>query len=444
MKKGNPFALIPIVVFLVLFIAVGIIDNSHGGMFGDSLPAIVGFVIALVVAFLQNPKGQKLSFEEKLNNMARGAGDENIMIMCLVFILAGAFSASVKAAGGVDSTVNFGLSIMPGSVAVVGVFVVGCFISTSMGTSVGTIVALAPIAIGISEKTGIAMPLCIGAAVCGAMFGDNLSMISDTTIAATRTQGCEMKDKFRMNLLIALPAALVTLALLWFAGASGQVVKHEEYQFIRVVPYLAILVMALAGVNVFIVLLAGIVFTGAVGIASVGGYTLIQWSKDIYSGFVGMNEIMVLSMLVGGLGELMRYHGGISWLLERVNGLARKLSAESPVKAGECCISLLVLLANLCTANNTVAIILTGKVAHEIAVSNGVDRRRSASLLDIFSCVVQGLIPYGAQLLLAGSIAKLSPLSIAGNNWYCMLLAVAAVFAILFGIPRVRPVRPLA
>ena len=253
------------------------------------------------------------------------------------------------------------------------------------------------------------------------MFGDNLSMISDTTIAATRTQGCEMKDKFRMNLLIALPAALVTLALLWFAGASGQVVKHEEYQFIRVVPYLAILVMALAGVNVFIVLLAGIVFTGAVGIASVGGYTLIQWSKDIYSGFVGMNEIMVLSMLVGGLGELMRYHGGISWLLERVNGLARKLSAESPVKAGECCISLLVLLANLCTANNTVAIILTGKVAHEIAVSNGVDRRRSASLLDIFSCVVQGLIPYGAQLLLAGSIAKLSPLSIAGNNWYCML-----------------------
>ena len=179
--------------------------------------------------------------------------------------------------------------------------------------------------------------------------------------------------------------------------------------------------MALAGVNVFIVLLAGIVFTGAVGIASVGGYTLIQWSKDIYSGFVGMNEIMVLSMLVGGLGELMRYHGGISWLLERVNGLARKLSAESPVKAGECCISLLVLLANLCTANNTVAIILTGKVAHEIAVSNGVDRRRSASLLDIFSCVVQGLIPYGAQLLLAGSIAKLSPLSIAGNNWYCML-----------------------
>ena len=435
-ERGNGAALLPIGVFLVIFLGSGIITGDFYAM-----PAIVAFLIALLAAFVQN---RELGFAEKIKLAAQGVGDENIITMCLIFLAAGAFTGAVKAAGGVDSTVSLGLSILPSNVAVAGLFLIGCFISISMGTSVGTITALAPIAVGISQKTGFSMAVCAGAVVGGAMFGDNLSMISDTTIAATRTQGCEMKDKFRMNLLIALPAALVTLVLLWFAGASGQVVKHEEYQFIRVVPYLAILVMALAGVNVFIVLLAGIVFTGAVGIASVGGYTLIQWSKDIYSGFVGMNEIMVLSMLVGGLGELMRYHGGISWLLERVNGLARKLSAESPVKAGECCISLLVLLANLCTANNTVAIILTGKVAHEIAVSNGVDRRRSASLLDIFSCVVQGLIPYGAQLLQAGSIAKLSPLSIAGNNWYCMLLAVAAVFAILFGIPRVRPVRPLA
>ena len=435
-REGRAAALLPILIFLLIFLGSGFITGDF-----YSMPAIVAFLIALLAAFVQN---RELGFAEKIKLAAQGVGDENIITMCLIFLAAGAFTGAVKAAGGVDSTVNLGLSILPSNVAVAGLFLIGCFISISMGTSVGTITALAPIAVGISQKTGFSMAVCAGAVVGGAMFGDNLSMISDTTIAATRTQGCEMKDKFRMNLLIALPAALVTLALLWFAGASGQVVKHEEYQFIRVVPYLAILVMALAGVNVFIVLLAGIVFTGAVGIASVGGYTLIQWSKDIYSGFVGMNEIMVLSMLVGGLGELMRYHGGISWLLERVNGLARKLSAESPVKAGECCISLLVLLANLCTANNTVAIILTGKVAHEIAVSNGVDRRRSASLLDIFSCVVQGLIPYGAQLLLAGSIAKLSPLSIAGNNWYCMLLAVVAVFAILFGIPRVRPVRPLA
>lgn len=443
LNSGNPAALLPIGVFLVLYLGLGIIfeyvlDIDQGFY---QVPAIVIFLIALFVACLQN---RKLDFNAKLKVMAHGMADENILTMCLVFLAAGAFSGAVSAAGGAVSTVNLLLTFLPMRVAVAGLFLISCFVSLSMGTSVGTISALAPFALSLSQTTGYDVVLCIAAVACGAMFGDNLSMISDTTIAATRTQGCEMKDKFRMNLLIALPAALVTLALLWFAGASGQVVKHEEYQFIRVVPYLAILVMALAGVNVFIVLLAGIVFTGAVGIASVGGYTLIQWSKDIYSGFVGMNEIMVLSMLVGGLGELMRYHGGISWLLERVNGLARKLSAESPVKAGECCISLLVLLANLCTANNTVAIILTGKVAHEIAVSNGVDRRRSASLLDIFSCVVQGLIPYGAQLLLAGSIAKLSPLSIAGNNWYCMLLAVAAVFAILFGIPRVRPVRPLA
>ena len=433
-EKANFRALLPMIVFLALFIGTGIALTVAGtDMPFYQLSATVAIIPAIVLAILQG----KDDLNKKIGVFLSGVGEINIITMCMIFLLAGGFASVASAIGGVKATVNFGLSLP-------GLFLIGAFISTAMGTSMGTVAAIAPIAVGVGEQTDIPLALLLGVVMSGAMFGDNLSMISDTTIAATRTQGCEMKDKFRMNLLIALPAALVTLALLWFAGASGQVVRHEEYQFIRVIPYLAILVMALAGVNVFIVLLAGIVFTGAVGIASVDGYTPIRWCKDIYSGFVGMNEIMVLSMLVGGLGELMRYHGGISWLLERVNGLARKLSAESPVKAGECCISLLVLLANLCTANNTVAIILTGKVAHEIAVSNGVDRRRSASLLDIFSCVVQGLIPYGAQLLLAGSIAKLSPLSIAGNNWYCMLLAVAAVFAILFGIPRVRPVRPLA
>ena len=418
-EKANFRALLPMIVFLVLFIGTGIALTAAGAdMPFYQLSATVAIIPAIVLAILQG----KDDLNKKIGVFLSGVGEINIITMCMIFLLAGGFASVASAIGGVKATVNFGLSLLPPSMILPGLFLIGAFISTAMGTSMGTVAAIAPIAVGVGEQTDIPLALLLGVVMSGAMFGDNLSMISDTTIAATRTQGCEMKDKFRMNLLIALPAALVTLALLWFAGASGQVVKHEEYQFIRVVPYLAILVMALAGVNVFIVLLAGIVFTGAVGIAS-----------------VGMNEIMVLSMLVGGLGELMRYHGGISWLLERVNGLARKLSAESPVKAGECCISLLVLLANLCTANNTVAIILTGKVAHEIAVSNGVDRRRSASLLDIFSCVVQGLIPYGAQLLLAGSIAKLSPLSIAGNNWYCMLLAVAAVFAILFGIPRVRP-----
>ena len=436
-EKARFSALLPMIVFLVLFIGTGIALTVTGTeMPFYQLSATVAIIPAIVLAIVQGRE----ELNRKIAVFLSGVGEINIITMCMIFLLAGGFASVASAIGGVKATVNFGLSLLPPSMILPGLFLIGGFISTAMGT----VAAIAPIAVGVGEQTDIPLALLLGVVMSGAMFGDNLSMISDTTIAATRTQGCEMKDKFRMNLLIAIPAALVTLALLWAAGSTGQVVKHEDYQFIRVVPYLAILIMAIAGVNVFVVLLAGIVFTGAVGVATVDGYTLIQWSKDIYAGFVGMNEIMVLSMLVGGLGELMRYHGGIRWLLERVNGLARRLSGESPVKAGECCISLLVLLANLCTANNTVAIILTGKVAHEIAVTNGVDRRRSASLLDIFSCVVQGLIPYGAQLLLAGSIAKLSPLDIAWNNWYCMLLAVAAVLAILFGIPRVRPVKPLA
>ena len=440
-EKARFSALLPMIVFLVLFIGTGIALTVTGTeMPFYQLSATVAIIPAIVLAIVQGRE----ELNRKIAVFLSGVGEINIITMCMIFLLAGGFASVASAIGGVKATVNFGLSLLPPSMILPGLFLIGGFISTAMGTSMGTVAAIAPIAVGVGEQTDIPLALLLGVVMSGAMFGDKLSMISDTTIAATRTQGCEMKDKFRMNLLIAIPAALVTLALLWAAGSTGQVVKHEDYQFIRVVPYLAILIMAIAGVNVFVVLLAGIVFTGAVGVATVDGYTLIQWSKDIYAGFVGMNEIMVLSMLVGGLGELMRYHGGIRWLLERVNGLARRLSGESPVKAGECCISLLVLLANLCTANNTVAIILTGKVAHEIAVTNGVDRRRSASLLDIFSCVVQGLIPYGAQLLLAGSIAKLSPLDIAWNNWYCMLLAVAAVLAILFGIPRVRPVKPLA
>lgn len=313
-----------------------------------------------------------------------------------------------------------------------GLFLIGAFISTAMGTSMGTVAAIAPIAVGVGEQTDIPLALLLGVVMSGAMFGDNLSMISDTTIAATRTQGCEMKDKFRMNLLIALPAASSCWPCCGLPGlrAGGQAREVSVYPRC---PYLAILVMALAGVNVFIVLLAGIVFTGAVGIASGGrlyAHPVEQGYLQRFCGHERDHGALHAGGRPRGAHALPRRYQLAVGARERAG---RKLSAESPVKAGECCISLLVLLANLCTANNTVAIILTGKVAHEIAVSNGVDRRRSASLLDIFSCVVQGLIPYGAQLLLAGSIAKLSPLSIAGNNWYCMLLAVAAVFAILFG-----------
>ena len=433
MKKGNPWALLPIAVFLVLFIAVGIIDNRMGGMFGDSLPAIVGFLIALIVAFLQNPKGTKLTFEEKLNTMARGAGEENIMIMCLVFILAGAFSASVKAAGGADATANFGLSILPGNVAVVGVFIIGCFISTSMGTSVGTIVALAPIAIGISEKTGISMALCIGAAVCGAMFGDNLSMISDTTIAATRTQGCAMKDKFRENFKIALPAAIVT-AIIFFVSTMGTNYAPAEeltYNVVRIIPYLVVLIGALVGLNVFLLLVGGTVLSLAIGIAY-GDFGLLDIFKIMGDGIMSMYDITVISILVAGVVSLVRQNGGIDWILYMIR---RCIHGKKGAEIGIAALSSVV---DCSTANNTVAIVIAGPIAKEIAEDYDISPKRTASLLDIFTSTFQGIIPYGAQLLYAAAATematqKISSVQIVPYCYYPILLGVSALLFIIFG-----------
>lgn len=433
MKKGNPWALLPIAVFLVLFIAVGILDNRMGGMFGDSLPAIVGFLIALIVAFLQNPKGTKLTFEEKLNTMARGAGEENIMIMCLVFILAGAFSASVKAAGGADATVNFGLSILPGNVAVVGVFIIGCFISTSMGTSVGTIVALAPIAIGISEKTGISMALCIGAAVCGAMFGDNLSMISDTTIAATRTQGCAMKDKFRENFKIALPAAIVT-AIIFFVSTMGTNYAPAEeltYNVVRIIPYLVVLIGALVGLNVFLLLVGGTVLSLAIGIAY-GDFGLLDTFKIMGDGIMSMYDITVISILVAGVVSLVRQNGGIDWILYMIR---RCIHGKKGAEIGIAALSSVV---DCSTANNTVAIVIAGPIAKEIAEDYDISPKRTASLLDIFTSTFQGIIPYGAQLLYAAAATematqKISSVQIVPYCYYPILLGVSALLFIIFG-----------
>lgn len=433
MKKGNPWALLPIAAFLVLFIAVGIIDNRMGGMFGDSLPAIVGFLIALIVAFLQNPKGTKLTFEEKLNTMARGAGEENIMIMCLVFILAGAFSASVKAAGGADATVNFGLSILPGNVAVVGVFIIGCFISTSMGTSVGTIGALAPIAIGISEKTGISMALCIGAAVCGAMFGDNLSMISDTTIAATRTQGCAMKDKFRENFKIALPAAIVT-AIIFFVSTMGTNYAPAEeltYNVVRIIPYLVVLIGALIGLNVFLLLVGGTVLSLAIGIAY-GDFGLLDTFKIMGDGIMSMYDITVISILVAGVVSLVRQNGGIDWILYVIR---RCIHGKKGAEIGIAALSSVV---DCSTANNTVAIVIAGPIAKEIAEDYDISPKRTASLLDIFTSTFQGIIPYGAQLLYAAAATematqKISSVQIVPYCYYPILLGVSALLFIIFG-----------
>lgn len=446
-RKPNGWALLPFLIFIVIYLGAGLFLQRQGEeMAFYQFPSVTAMFLAVVAAFCMG----KEKLDEKFSIFARGAANENVLTMLMIYILAGAFSTVAKSMGGVDATVNLGLAIIPVELLVAGMFVISAFLGTATGTSVGTITALVPIAVGLASESGLSVPLMLGACAGGAMFGDNLSMISDTTIAATRTQGCEMGDKFRMNFLIVLPAALLTVALLWFSASGGTEVTLHDFELIRVLPYIAVLVLALTGLNAFIVLATGILFSGLVGLfcgipgadGQIVPYSLLRWGQDIYKGFTGMNEIMVLSMLIGGLGELIRYHGGIAWLLARVDGLARRLAGKSGGKGssrvGESCIALLASLADICTANNTVAIILTGGLAREIALKNGIDPRRSASLLDIFSCVFQGLIPWAAQLLLAGSLAKISPLEITINNWYCMLLAVAGILAIILGLPRIK------
>lgn len=432
-NKPGAAALLPMVLFLVLFIGTGTtLAYSGVDMAFYALSPTVALLPAIIWALLQG----KAALEKKITIFLVGVGEINLITMCMIFLLAGAFASVATAVGGVAATVNFGLSLVPPQCILPGLFIITAFISTAMGTSCGTIAAIAPIAVGVAGQTDISLPLLIGVVVGGSMFGDNLSIISDTTIAATRTQDCEMRDKFRMNLLIALPPCLVLLVILFLVGAGGQTVTHGDYQIIKVLPYMAILFMALAGINVFVVLMSGIIFCGIVGIFCTDGYTLLQWGKDIFKGFSGMSETMIFAMLVGGLGELIRYHGGLQSLLRWVEKCSHRNSGTVSSRAGECCIALLVGLVDLCTANNTVAIIMTGGLAKEIADRNGIDRRRSASILDTASCIVQGLVPWGAQLLIASSIAKISPLSIIPNIWYCMLLGGALLVSILLGRPR--------
>ncbi len=430
MKKGNAWALLPIGVFLVVFIGSGILFQDFYAM-----PAIVGFLIALVVAFLQNPKRK---FDEKLQSVTESMGDANVMIMCLVFVLAGGFSGAVQAAGGVDSTVNFGLSIMPPAVAVAGLFVIGCFISTAMGTSVGTIAALTPIAVGISEKTGMAGALCIGAVVSGAMFGDNLSVISDTTIAATRTQGCDMKDKFRENFKIVLPAAIITLVLFLVIASGSQYSVSDDlsYNVFKILPYLVVLVGALAGMNVFLVLVLGIILSVIVGV-STGSiawnqiFTVIFQGPDGAGGIKNMYDITVISIVVAGIIGLVKANGGIDFILE---GIKKHVHTNRGAQLG---IALLSSLVDISTANNTIAIVMAGPIARDISQEYGISPRRTASLLDIYTSVWQGLIPYGAQLLYAcaGAAAvglTLTPLDLLPYLFYPILMGISGIVFILF------------
>lgn len=429
MEKGNPWALLPIAVFLVVFIGSGILFQDFYAM-----PAIVGFIIALIVAFLQNPKR---SFHDKLESVTQNMGNNNVMVMCLVFILAGGFSGAVQAAGGVDSTVNFGLSILPPSVAVAGLFVIGCFISTAMGTSVGTIAALTPIAAGISEKTGIAGALCIGAVISGAMFGDNLSMISDTTIAATRTQGCNMKDKFKENFKIVLPAAIVTLILFLILASGGDYTVSGDlsYNFFKIVPYLVVLVGALTGLNVFIVLVLGIVLSLVVGLIT-GSilpqdvFTVVFQGPDGEGGIKNMYDITVISIVVAGIIGLVKANGGIDFILYAIK---KHVHTARGAQLGIAALSSLV---DISTANNTIAIVMAGPIAKDISTEFEISPRRTAALLDIFTSVWQGIIPYGAQLLYASAGAAaaglvLSPIDFLPYLFYPILMGISALLFIL-------------
>lgn len=426
--KANGAALLPFIVFVLVYLATGIILNSMGvEMAFYQVAAPVCILPAIILAFIMFEG----SIDDKFNDFVRGCGDENIIIMCLIYILAGAFATVSKASGGVDSVVNFALSLIPVQYITAGIFLISCFISISTGTSVGTISAVGPIAVGVATKGNLSLPLVLGALVGGAMFGDNLSVISDTTIAATRTQNVGMKDKFRANIKIAIPAAVITFIVLLIVGKpEGKVVLDDlNYKLILIIPYLFVLISALAGMNVFLVLTSGIILSGIIGIFT-GGLTMMTFAQKIFDGFSGMFEIFLLSLLTGGLSYMVSSNGGIEWLVQKIRSFAKD------VKSAEISIALLTLLTDAATANNTVAIIIDGPVAKEISKDFKVDPRRSASFLDTFSCVMQGIIPYGAQILIAAGLTKelgalaVSPVQIIPFLWYQALLAVFAILSI--------------
>lgn len=420
--RPSLLALSPLFIFLGVYLVTSIIVNDF-----YKVPITVAFVISSIASIAMT---RHLPINKRIAHFSGGASDKNILLMIWIFILAGAFAQSAKAMGAIDATVNLTLHILPDNLLLAGVFIAACFISLSVGTSVGTIVALTPVAVGIAEKTGIELPFMVAIVVGGAFFGDNLSFISDTTIAATKTQGCDMKDKFKVNSIIVMPAAILLLIYYIFAGIHIPPLQQvASVEWIKVVPYLIVLATALAGVNVMLVLFMGILFSGIIGICS-SGFGVFEWFGAMGSGITGMGELIIITLLAGGMLEMIRYNGGIDFI---INKLTRGVNSK---RAGELSIAGLVCLANLCTANNTIAVITIGPIARNIAEKFGIDRRKSASILDTFSCFIQGIIPYGAQMLIAAGLASISPLSIIRYLYYPMLLGLCALLSILFRYPR--------
>ena len=415
-------ALSPMLVFMVVYLVGSILAGDF-----YKVPLTVAFLAASAYAVCITPN---LKLKKRIALFSRGAGDENLMLMVWIFVLAGAFAKAAGAMGAIDATVDLTLRMLPDSMLLPGLFLAACFISLSIGTSVGTVVALTPVAVGIAEQTGSSLPLIVALVVGGSFFGDNLSFISDTTIVATQTQGVRMSDKFKANIYLAGPAALIALVLYIILGqgvhAPSDVAWPEWY---KVLPYMAVLVLATSGMNVLVVLLIGILLAGVIGMAS-GSFDLMDWMGAMGEGIMGMSELIIVTLLAGGMLALIRHNGGIDWLI-RV--LTRRINGPRGAKLT---IALLVIFADLCTANNTIALITVGPVARDIADRYGVDRRMSASLLDTFSCFAQGLIPYGAQLLMASGLAAISPFDIIGYLYYPILLGTIALLGILFRFPR--------
>lgn len=421
-KHHRWMALTPLMVFLVLYLVTSILLNDF-----YKVPITVAFMVSAMYA-IAITRGMPLS--QRISHFSEGAGNRNMMLMIWIFILAGAFASSAKAMGAIDATVNLTLHVLPSSMLLPGLFLAACFISLSVGTSVGTIVALTPVAVGIAQQTGATLPLIVATVVGGSFFGDNLSFISDTTIVATQTQGCRMRDKFLVNSRIVVPAALVVLLLYIVLGRDIHAPSDlPPIEWVKVIPYLAVLGTAIAGLNVMLVLLIGILLAGGIGILG-GYYDFWAWFGSMGDGILGMSELIIVTLMAGGMLEMIRLNGGIDYLTSkltfRVNG---KRGAELSV-------GVLVMLADFCTANNTIAIITVGPIAHNIATRYGLDNRKVASLLDTFSCFAQGIIPYGAQMLMAAGLSQLAPTQIMGYLYYPYAIGVVALVSVLLRYPR--------
>ena len=414
-------ALSPLIVFLILYLVTSIIAQDF-----YKVPIAVAFLVSSVYALL-TVKG---SMNERIKIFSKGAGNPTMVLMLAIFILAGAFAASAKTMGAVDSTVNFALKYLPEQLILPGIFLASCFISLSIGTSCGTIAALTPLAVGIAQQSGISVPLMVGLVVGGTYFGDNLSFISDTTIVATQTQGCSMKDKFRVNIRIVAPVAIIMLIIYYFLGEGINTPTHiGELNFWLVLPYLAVVILAICGVNVLLSLGIGILLTGIIG-TTMGTYDVFGWFSAMNEGIMGMSELIIVTILAGGMLEIIRHNGGIDLIIK---GLSRNIHSK---RGGEMSIAVLTSLVNVCTANNTVAIITTGPIAKDIAKRFRIDPRKSASILDTASCFTQGLLPYGAQVLIAAGLSALNPIAIIPHLLYPMLIGVALLLAILLRYPR--------